>query len=84
MVGYVYARRSDWIPRTRTDVVSMLLTGIFTVGLAIPLLYLGQQHVTSGVGSVVYSLTPILTGVAAIALLSSVHLDLTDAFGFAL
>jgi drug/metabolite transporter (DMT)-like permease len=84
MVGYVFATRSYWIPRTRTDVIATLLTGIFTVGLAIPLLYLGQQHVTSGVGSVVYSLTPILTGVAAIGLLSGVHLDLPDAIGFAL
>jgi len=84
MVGYVYARRAYWIPRTRTDVIATLITGIFTVGLAIPLLYLGQQHVTSGVGSVVYSLTPILTGMAAIGLLSSVNLDRTDAIGFAL
>ena len=84
MVGYVYARRSYWLPRTRTDVIATLITGIFTVGLAIPLLYLGQQHVSSGVGSVVYSLTPILTGMAAIGLVSSVHLDLTDAIGFAL
>ncbi|MDZ7850283.1 MAG: DMT family transporter [Halodesulfurarchaeum sp.] len=82
LVGYVYATQSYWTPRTRTDVVSTLITGVFTVGLAIPLLYLGQQYVTSGVGSVVYSFTPILTGVAAIGLLPGVKFGFTDAIGF--
>lgn len=84
LLGYVYTTQSYWTPRTRPDIVSTLITGIFTVGVAIPLLYLGQQYVSSGVGSVVYSFTPILTGVAAIGLLPSVNLDFTDATGFVL
>jgi len=84
LIGYVYVTRSYWTPKTRTDVVCTLITGVFTVGVAIPLLYLGQQYVTSGVGSVVYSFTPILTGVAAIGLLPTVNLDVTDAIGFVL
>jgi drug/metabolite transporter (DMT)-like permease len=82
LLGYAYATQSYWTPRTRTDVVCTLITGVFTVGIAIPLLYLGQQYVTSGVGSVVYSFTPVLTAVAAIGLLPAVNLDITDAIGF--
>lgn len=84
LLGYVYATRSYWRPRTRTDLRATLLTGIGTVGLAIPLLYLGQQYVSSGVGSIVYSFTPILTAVAAILLIPSVGLTVRDAVGFGL
>jgi len=84
LLGYVVATRSYNAPRTRTDVVCTLVTGAFTVGLAIPFLYLGQQYVTSGVGSVVYSLTPILTAGAAIGLLPAISLDARDVAGLAL
>jgi drug/metabolite transporter (DMT)-like permease len=84
LLSYVVATRSYRAPRTRTDVVCTLITGAFTVGLAIPLLYLGQQYVTSGVGSVVYSLTPILTAGAAIGLLPAISLDARDVAGLAL
>lgn len=82
LLGYAYATQSYWTPRSRTDVFCTLITGVFTVGISIPLLYLGQQYVTSGIGSVVYSITPILTAVAAIGLLPAVNLDVTDAIGF--
>lgn len=84
LVGYVYASRSYWRPRSRTDLVATLLTGVVTIGLAIPLLYLGQQYVSSGVGSIVYSFTPILTAAAAILLLPGMGFTVRDAVGFGL
>ena len=62
--------RAELRPRTRGDVVGIVATGVIVIGLTNALLFVGQQHVTSGVAAVVFSLNPILTPVFAAVLLS--------------
>ena len=57
--------RDDLLPRSRGDLVGILATGILSIGLTNALLFVGQQHATSAVASIVFSLNPILTPVFA-------------------
>lgn len=86
LVGYAAATtpRADLLPRTRGDVVGILATGVFAIGLANALLFVGQQYTTSAVASIVFSLNPILTPVFAAALLSDERLSRRGAGGMLL
>lgn len=77
MISYVLYRfpREEWMPRTRADVAGILAAGVFAIGLANAFIFVGQQFVTSGVGSIIYSLNPILTPVLAAVLLSDEDLS---------
>lgn len=83
LVGYVVATRSraELLPRSVRDVVGILATGVFVIGLANALLFVGQEHVSSGVGSIIFSLNPILTPVFAMALLADERLSTRGALG---
>jgi drug/metabolite transporter (DMT)-like permease len=83
LVGYVVARfpREQWLPRTGRDVAGILAAGVFAVGLTNAFIFLGQQYTTSGVGSIVYSLNPILTPALAALALSDERLSRTGAIG---
>ncbi len=72
LLGYVVVTRSrdELLPRTRGDVLAILSTGLFALGLANALLFVGQQSATSAVAAIVFSLNPILTPVFAAILLS--------------
>ncbi|UPV74204.1 DMT family transporter [Halorussus limi] len=76
--------REDLLPRTRGDAVGILATGVLAIGLTNALLFVGQQYATSAVGSIVFSLNPILTPVFAAALLSDERLSARGAAGMAL
>jgi drug/metabolite transporter (DMT)-like permease len=80
----VTASRDELIPRTRGDIVGILATGVFVIGLTNALLFVGQQYATSGVASIVFSLNPILTPVFAAALLSDERLSARGATGMVL
>jgi drug/metabolite transporter (DMT)-like permease len=77
MVTYVLLRfpREKWMPRTRADIAGILAAGVFAIGLANAFIFVGQQFVTSGVGSIIYSLNPILTPILAAVLLSDEDLS---------
>lgn len=62
--------KQELLPRTRSDFAGILAAGVFAIGLANASLFVGQQYVTSAVGSIIYSLNPILTPVLAATLLS--------------
>ncbi|MFC4357431.1 DMT family transporter [Halobium salinum] len=74
----------ELLPRTRGDWVGVLATGVFAIGLANALLFVGQQYATSAVASVVFSLNPILTPVFAAVLLSDERLSRRGAVGMVL
>ncbi len=76
--------RAELRPRTVGDVVGILATGVIVIGLTNALLFVGQQHVTSGVAAVVFSLNPILTPVFAALLLSEERLPLRGVVGMGL
>ncbi|KZN23282.1 hypothetical protein A4G99_14675 [Haladaptatus sp. R4] len=76
--------REEWLPRTRSDFAGILAAGVFTVGLTNAFIFLGQQYTSSGVGSIIYSLNPILTPALAAVLLSDEDLTRVGAGGLAL
>ncbi|SFK99702.1 EamA domain-containing membrane protein RarD [Halogranum rubrum] len=73
--------RDQLVPRTARDVAGILATGVFVIGLANSFLFVGQQEVSSGVGSILFSLNPILTPVFAALLLSDERLSARGAAG---
>ncbi|MFC7157302.1 DMT family transporter [Halomarina halobia] len=83
LLAYVAATssREELLPRTVHDVIGVLATGVLAIGLANALLFVGQQHVTSGVGSIIFSLNPILTPVFAAVLLADERLSARGALG---
>lgn len=68
LLAILVARRVDWRPRTREDVVAILLAGVFLIA-GNSLLFVGQRTVPSGVAAILYGLIPILTTGFAAALL---------------
>ena len=81
--GYVLATtaREDLLPRTVGDAVGILSTGVLVIGLSNALLFVGQQHVSSAVGSIIFSLNPILTPVFAGVLLADERLSARGGLG---
>jgi drug/metabolite transporter (DMT)-like permease len=81
--GYVLATHdwADLVPRTRGDLAGILAAGVFAIGLANGLLFLGQGSVTSGVGAILFALVPIFTPLFAGVLLSDEELSATGAVG---
>lgn len=71
-------------PQTRGDIAGILATGLFVVGGTNALIFVGQQHVTSGVASIIASLNPILTPVFAAVLVSDERLSRRGVLGMAL
>lgn len=76
--------RAELVPRTRGDLLGIVATGGFVIGLANGLLFVGQQYATSAVGAIVFSLNPILTPVFAAVLLTDERLSTRGAIGMAL
>ena len=76
--------RADLVPRTRGDLLGIVATGVFAIGLANALLFVGQQDATSAVGAIVFSLNPILTPVFAAVLLADERLSRRGALGMIL
>lgn len=75
---------TDWLPRTRRDLLGVAVVGVFTLGVMNAILFAGQQYVTSAVGAIAYSFMPILTTGFAVLLLPTASLDLVDALGILL
>jgi drug/metabolite transporter (DMT)-like permease len=71
-------------PTSVRDAVAVLATGVFVIGLANAFLFVGQQHVSSSVAAIVFSLNPILTPVFAVWLLADERLSARGAVGLAI
>ena len=83
LLGYVVVTRSrdELLPRTRGDVLGILSTGLFALGLANALIFVGQRSATSAVAAIIFSLNPILTPVFAAILLSDERLSARGGLG---
>ncbi|GGL59174.1 DMT family transporter [Halocalculus aciditolerans] len=83
LLGIAFARteRGAFLPRTRGDVVDLLVSGGLIVAVNNGLLFVAQQHLTSGTAAIVYSLNPILSIGVASLLLPSDSLDAVEALG---
>ena len=81
--GYVVLTRSraELRPRTRGDVVGILVAGVLAIGLANGLLFVGQGSLSSGVGAILFGLVPIFTPLLAGGLLADERLTTTGIVG---
>lgn len=77
----VTSSREALRPKSAGDIVAVLATGVFVIGLSNAFLFVGQQYVSSGVASIVFSLNPILTPVFAMAVLADERLSARGAAG---
>jgi drug/metabolite transporter (DMT)-like permease len=73
-----------WLPRTRRDMLGVVFTGVFTLGVMNTFLLTGQQYVNSAVGSIAYSLMPVLMTGFAVAILPTTSRGWLDAVGIGL
>lgn len=83
LLGYAAATvpREKLLPRTRGDVAAVLAAGVFAIGGANALLFVGQGSVSSAVGAIVFGLVPILSPLLASALLADERLSAPGAVG---
>lgn len=68
LLAYLILRGREWQPRTRTDVIAIVVAGGFLIAGG-SLLFLGQRTVPSGIASILYGLIPLLTTGFAAAVL---------------
>jgi len=83
LLGYVLVtrERTEWLPKTSGDMYAILAAGIFAIGLANGLLFVGQGSVSSGVGAILFALVPIFAPLFASLLLSDEPLSATGIVG---
>lgn len=83
LAGYVAVTRSraDLLPKTLGDVAGIFAAGLFAIGLANGLLFVGQGSLTSGVGAILFALVPIFTPLLAGWLLADEQLTAAGAVG---
>ena len=84
LLSYVYWRGGYWRPRTRNDLVAVVVAGLFLSGLNAALLFSGQQFLTTGTAAVIFSLVPVLAPLFALALLPEERFDPTGMVGILL
>lgn len=75
LLPYVSLRPGVARPRTRRDVLGVLVAGTVAIGLTNALLFVGQQYVTSAVAAIIFSLAPVLTPGFAVLLLADERLS---------
>lgn len=81
LLGIASWSSTYWLPRTRRDLLGVVVVGVFTLGVMNAILFTGQQYVTSAVGAIAYSFMPVLTTGFAVLLLPTASLDIVDVFG---
>lgn len=83
LLVYAAVRYDDWIPRTRPDVLSLVVGALTIVAVNNGLLFLGQRTITPAAASVMYGLNPILSPAFAFLLLGQ-RLDVRGIVGILL
>lgn len=86
LAAFVFATtaRSRIVPCTRSDVLSVLASGVLIVAFNNGFLFVGQQYLTSGVAAIIYSLNPILAVGLTRVFLPSQRLAADELVGVAL
>ncbi|WP_202614398.1 DMT family transporter [Halostella litorea] len=69
MLAYAVGKSGRWLPRGREELRLVAMGGTLMVGLHFALLFSGQQYVSSAVGAIILSLTPVVTPPLAYLLL---------------
>ncbi|MFA9517813.1 DMT family transporter [Halopenitus sp. H-Gu1] len=84
LVAYAIGYKGGSLPRTRDDLLAIAYSGGLAVGVNNAALFIGQQHTTSGIAAVTYSLVPIATAAIATLVVSDATIDGRDLTGIAL
>ncbi|WP_396611411.1 DMT family transporter [Haloferax sp. S1W] len=84
LLALVAARGGYWLPRNRADVLGILASAAFVLGANNVLLFLGQQHATTGAAAVMYSFVPVASPVFAVLLLDDERVTAFDGAGILL
>lgn len=69
LLAFVAVTFDSWVPRTRGDVLGIVASAVFIVGINNALLFVGQQYTASGAAAIMYSLMPVVSPVFAYLLL---------------
>jgi drug/metabolite transporter (DMT)-like permease len=83
LLGYAAWRYDDWIPRSRPDLLSLVVGAVSIIAANNGLLFLGQRTITPAAASVMYGLNPILSPAFALLLLGQ-RLDVRGLVGICL
>lgn len=84
VLGFAALRPGRTIPRTRGDLETITVSGLFVIAAYHAFLYAGEEHVSGAVAAVVISLAPILTAGVASVVLPNQRVTPLQAGGFAL
>lgn len=77
LLTYVGATKEYWSPRSRQDWLAVLAGGAFMIG-GTGFGFVGQQFISSGVAAIIFSFSPIVTGLLAWGLLPAERLGSRD------
>ncbi|WP_232686166.1 DMT family transporter [Halobacterium zhouii] len=77
LLAYVGATKEYWTPRSRQDWLAVLAGGAFMIG-GTGFGFVGQQFISSGVAAVIFSFSPVVTGLLAWGLLPAERLSGRD------
>jgi len=83
LLSYVGLTMEYRMPRTRRDLAAVLVGGTFLIG-GVGFGFIGQQFIASGVAAIIFSLSPIVTGLLAWAILPDERLVGRDYIAVAL
>lgn len=63
MLGYAAVTCDYWLPRTRSDWLTLVVEGVLIIALYNAFLFVGETGVTSGVAAILVGMSPILSTV---------------------
>lgn len=84
VLAYAALTTDRWLPRTRDDWLSAAVGGLLVIAVYHGLLYLGERHVPGAIAAIVVSTSPVVTAVAASAVLDDASVGPLELVGFAL
>ena len=84
MLAYAAHTVERWMPRTRDEWRLIGVGGTLMIGVHFALLFTGQQYVSSAIGAIVLSTTPVVTPLFAYLLLADETLSLSGTVGVVL
>lgn len=80
LLAYAAWRYDEWVPRTRADLLAVVVGAVALIALNNGFLFLGQRTTTPAAASVMYGLNPILAPVVAVVVLNQ-RLDARGVIG---
>lgn len=84
VLAYAAATVDRWVPRGRTELLEVTVTGALVIAAYHGLLYLGEMRVSGAVAATVISLSPVMTAAIGGAVLPEERIELPTVAGFVL